>query len=605
MSNTALEIPHESIDLLFPLHITVTPDGRIETVGPTLAKVFKETIIGLNFFEVFSVIRPRRVTGMDHVRERLGSKIVVSGTPDGGSAVQFRCFAAALKNSSNLLLDLAFGVNLAEAMQRFELTGSDFKPNDFAIDLYYTFQTQSTLLEDSQKMASALKKAKIEAEIKANQDPLTAIANRGPLYSRIDKALSETKQASKFALLHIDLDEFKSVNDNFGHTAGDEVLLQTAAVLTANSGENDLPARIGGDEFALLLSDPPDAESLKHFAEDLVTAIATPIRVDGQRVSVGASIGIVTFGPGEFSNSDRLLASSDIALYEAKNSGSSAELLTPNMITRHQNTARLIDEIERGLRESQFIPYFQPQIDIASNRIYGLEVLARWDHPTHGVLAPCRFLKAAMRANIINDIDRQVRRKAFACLGNWKSAGRSVGRLSLNVTASNVRSPEFRHVLEEELLAVGLSSADIQLELLESILFDKSDSALISQCQDLDAAGFSLALDDFGTGHSSIATLVEAPVSLLKIDRSFITGLDRNPKMQRIAGAMLAMAGNMGLAVLAEGVETPCELNFLKRSGCTLFQGYHFSPPRSAHEFGNWLDLHDSQAHLLSAGLNI
>ncbi len=322
-----------------------------------------------------------------------------------------------------------------------------------------------------------------------------------------------------------------------------------------------------------------------------MNAIAMPIRYNGHSCQVSASIGVVLFHPGEVQNADRLIANSDIALYDAKVTRSSVKLLSKEMIRRHEETSRLVSQIEEGLKRSQFVPYFQPQIDIVTGRVCGLEVVARWETAEQGVLPPARFLETATRANIMSEIDRQVRCKAFTHFAAWKSAGRDIGKLSLNVTASNLRSVEFVAILHAELAAAGLKPGDIQLELLESILFDQSDQELIAQCRNLEQAGFALALDDFGTGHSSIATLIETPVATLKIDRSFVSGLDRNPKMQRIAGAMLAMAKNMGLDVLAEGVETREELEFLKNCGCRLFQGFYFSPPIGADEILQWLDV--------------
>ncbi len=411
------------------------------------------------------------------------------------------------------------------------------------------------------------------------------------MHRRLEEALQLPDIGHVFALLHIDLDEFKSVNDNFGHTAGDMILMQTAEALSATCGPNDLPARLGGDEFALFLAEPPDKENLYAMALRLLNAIAMPIRYNGHSCQVSASIGVVLFHPGEVQNADRLIANSDIALYDAKVTRSSVKLLSKEMIRRHEETSRLVSQIEEGLKRSQFVPYFQPQIDIVTGRVCGLEVVARWETAEQGVLPPARFLETATRANIMSEIDRQVRCKAFTHFAAWKSAGRDIGKLSLNVTASNLRSVEFVAILRAELAAAGLKPGDIQLELLESILFDQSDQELIAQCRNLEQAGFALALDDFGTGHSSIATLIETPVATLKIDRSFVSGLDRNPKMQRIAGAMLAMAKNMGLDVLAEGVETCEELEFLKNCGCRLFQGFYFSPPIGADEILRWLDV--------------
>lgn len=325
-------------------------------------------------------------------------------------------------------------------------------------------------------------------------------------------------------------------------------------------------------------------------ASELIACISAPVRADGHVCQVGASIGIARFRPGGGLNAGRLLSHSDIALYNAKECGNSTTLLEPEMIREQERTKSLIAEVEAGIRNNEFVPYFQPQVDLSSGQIHGLEVLARWNHPRHGTLPPSTFLEAAIRSNLMGEIDRQVRQNAMRVFSGWLSSGKDLGRLSLNLTASNLRSSGFVEDLLDEMLTAGLGPGTIQLELLESILFDQSDAFLVRQCQALRSAGFLLALDDFGTGHSSIATLIEAPVSMLKIDRSFVSGLGQNPKLLRVTGSMLAMAGQMGLEVLAEGVERREELEFLVNNGCRLFQGYFFAAPMEEEEALLWIE---------------
>ncbi|TYC62400.1 EAL domain-containing protein [Rhodobacterales bacterium] len=587
-----ITLGREMADMLFPLHVRLDGLGRIETAGPTLRRIFGEEIIGQAFLDVFTMVRPRRIQGLQSIWERLGEKLVVSAAPSGEEPIQFRAVAVPVDRAhEGLLIDLSFGIHLARCVHRFALTEADFKPNDFSIDLFYSFQTQQTLLKDSQKLAQALKQSKLQAERKSLEDSLTGIGNRASLHRRLEEMLAHPDPGARFALMHIDLDDFKSVNDNFGHAAGDRVLMQAARALQASCGIKDMPARIGGDEFALLLADAPEEGELEKLARDLVAALSMPVHHNDQSCRVGASIGLVVFQPGQVPNADRLIANSDIALYEAKGQKSAVKVLSEEMIERHEKSTRLVSEIRRAVKKSQFVPFFQPQIDTLSGSIRGLEVVARWELPGQDVLTPAYFLEVATRSNIMVDIDRQVRRKAFSQLAAWQRQGRKIGKLSLNVTASNLRSVDFVSVLLVELAAEGLRPSDIQLELLESILFEQFDHELIEQCRTLEQAGFTLALDDFGTGHSSIATLIDMPISVLKIDRSFVSGLDSNAKMQRITGAMLAMAKNMGLDVLAEGVETLKELEFLEKAGCRSFQGFYFSPPVNAEEIERWLDV--------------
>lgn len=592
MDKYTFELSQTAIDILFPMFVTIREDGSIDSVGPTLLRILGPDIQNKNFFEVFAVEKPRRVADYARLQTRIGSKLVLTAKPDSGEPIQFRSVATKLMNSpGGLLLDLSFGTSLADAIKRFDLSGADFKPNDFSIDLFYTFETQRALLDDSQKMTDALTSAKEDAERKAYLDPLTGIANRRALYQRLDDMLARSEGDRELSLLHIDLDKFKAVNDTLGHAAGDEVLKHTASVMKACATPNDLAARIGGDEFAFVLDGAHDEAALFGLAEKLIANIAIPVRVDGHSCKVGASIGIVRFCAGDVAESDRLLINSDIALYEAKDDVQGIKLLTSEMVHAHEDRAAQILDIEVGIEEGQFVPFFQPQIDTRTRKVCGLEVLARWKNPTKGLLTPSRFLKAANQANLMSIIDRQVRQQAIEAFAKCLHDGMEVGKLSLNVEGSNLRSPDFVEALLDELFIAGLSPQSVQLELLESILFDQSDKLLVEQCRALKAAGFSLALDDFGTGHASIATLIDAPISTLKIDRSFVSGLEDNPKMQRITGSMLAMANQMGLDVMAEGVETRVELDFLEENGCRFFQGFYFSHPKEMAEIRSWLTL--------------
>ncbi|WP_420411442.1 putative bifunctional diguanylate cyclase/phosphodiesterase [Roseibium sp.] len=587
MSNSIVKFSRSSTDTLFPLQVMVSECGRITELGPTLQKVLGPGVVGCDFFDVFKIERPRNVGCMRSLRKRTGVRLLIAVLPEYGEGLQFRGVAVA--TCTGIFFDLSFGMHIRQMVQRFHLTESDFKPNDFTIDLIYSLEAQKTLLEDSEKLASALKAAKEEAERRALEDPLTGIGNRAALHNHLSKILHTPGTPSRFALLHIDLDDFKAVNDNFGHAAGDQVLVHTASVLNRYSGPRDLPVRIGGDEFALVLSDVYDQSALNETAHELLEEISRPVYYLGHACRVGASIGVVQFNRCEKLDVERLISNSDIALYNAKITKSAVQFLSPEMVARHDESVRLVSEIESGIHSNQFVPFFQPLIDIETGKVAALEVLARWDTSETLALLPAHFLETANQAAIMPAIDKQVRKKAFAQFASWLEQGFDVGKLSLNMTASALRSSEFVSVFLDELSQAGLSPERIQLELVEAILFDNRDKDLIAQCNVLQNYGITLALDDFGTGHSSIASLIEPPVSVLKIDRSFITGVTDSPKMQKIARAMIEMAGTMEFVVVAEGIETEDELVFLKNCGCRLFQGFHLSPPRKAEDLERWM----------------
>lgn len=591
------EFTQDALNRLLPLHLIVTAQGTITNVGPTLARIFGDRITDAALFDVFTVLKPRNLRRIEDLFDRVGEKLALSAQPDDGDPVQFRCFATPL-GADRLIIDFSFGANMADALSRFQLSGRDFKPNDLSVDLVYTFETQRTLLEDSQKMAAALMAAKEQAEHKAYIDSVTGLANRWALHRALRDILQGPEDQGDFALLHIDLDRFKTINDCFGHAAGDAVLQHTGMAIKTYAKAADLPVRVGGDEFALIVTDAPGDLALIRLAEDLRDAISTPIRFEATLCQVGASIGILRFRPDATMNSDILVHNSDIALYHAKETGNAVQLLTPAMIQQRLETAVLTEEIETGVTEGQFVPFFQPQINTQTGTIHGFETLVRWRHPERGILAPDRFLDTARRANLLDEIDRQVQRRAMAAFTSWPQPGQGARpfKLSFNITTSLLRSGDFIETLQDELMIAGLSSESIQLELLESILFDTADHVLYRQCQGIIQAGFTLALDDFGTGHAAISTLIEAPISMLKIDRSFVTGLDCNPKLRLITGSMLAMARELGLEVLAEGVETQGELDLLQGNGCHLFQGYFFSRPLDAAAVPHWIEAWDRPA---------
>ena len=590
MKHEAFEISKEEMDQLFPLHVAVKQDGTISSVGPTLLRILGEGIVGRSFFDGFAVRKPRQLGKLEALCAKTGTKLRVTALTDRGEEVAFRGVATLIgKDQSHLLVDLSFGSALGEAVKRFKLSSSDFRPNDAAIDLLYTFETQQTLIDDSRKLAEALKDAKDDVEQKAYIDVVTGIANRRALHSALERALIDEDAEREFAILHIDLDRFKSINDTFGQAAGDLAIRRTAECIQWHARHQDVSARLGGDEFALVLTDPPDDASLIELADVVRHEISRPVKFGQISFSVEASVGIVRFQPSTDRSIDTLLMKSSIALNEAKETGNGVTLLTPALVRRHDESAKLVAELESAIERKEFVPFFQAQIDAAVDEVVGLEVLARWRHPVHGIRPPVDFIETAVRTNLMGPIDRLVRKTAIETFASWREARLWDGKLSFNLSAQNLRSEEFVEEISDELFIAGLTPQSIQLELLESIMFDETDETLHRQAQTLLSKGFTLALDDFGTGHASIATLIDVPVSLLKIDRSFVTGLEQNTKLQRITGSMLAMASEIGLDVLAEGIETAGELAFLENAGCRLFQGYFFAKPQDAAATEHWL----------------
>lgn len=485
------------------------------------------------------------------------------------------------------LIDLNFGANSAEFVKRYSLTSTDFRPNDLSIDLLYTFEIQRALLKDGEDLTAALKLAKAEAENIAMLDSVTGLANRRALHTRLDETLLGQHGSGPFTLILVDLNKFKLINDDFGHAAGDAVLQHTAQCLAKVAGGTGFAARLGGDEFAIILPLDGSASQAKGF--ELVDSIATEINIDHLKCSVSASLGLTSFMPVTATSCDRLMREADVALYRAKNLNQPLVIVTPHMLQEFGvNRAKTVD-IERGLKAGEFFPYFQPQLDLSSGRVTGVEVLARWQHPERGVLSPAEFLDNASKAGLLVSLDEQVRRKALAVFSEMSRSSLTGCKLSLNLTSANLRALDFIQNLQDEVLLAGLTPNQVQLELLETIFLDGRDKTLMSQCRAIREAGFGLALDDFGTGHASISSLIHIPLTTLKIDRSFITGINRNEKLRSITRTIIRMARDIEIDVLAEGVETAEERRVLAEMNCQYVQGYYFARPMDAGALREWL----------------
>ena len=599
-------IKHSALDALFPMHVVLDRDGLITHIGPTLLKIMHRDLCGTSFFEAFVIKKPRSIKDLSDLISAQGRKVVILGKRTVGSTVEFRCMPTKIGNcDEQLLIDFSFSANFVELVEELDLSSYDFKPNDFSLDLFYTIETQRTLVEDSHKLSLALEDSKKEAEEAANIDVLTGIANRRSLYRHLTQLLDADADESDRVLFHIDLDEFKSINDNFGHAAGDHVLKHTAAILKELSMQADFPARIGGDEFAMIVSGATSEAKIQMIANGIRARILSPIEFQGHVFQIGVSIGVVELRQYANETPDQLFSCSDIALYEAKRTNQSIVILTEDMRAAHDTRASLIKEIAAGLDGDQFVPFFQPKVDTRSRRIEGIEVLARWQHPERGLIPPAAFIEAAQSAKLMGMIERSIMKKAITSQKQWKAEGLNVGKLSFNLTAANLRSISFVKSLQEELENAGLTPNDIELELLESVIFERSDSTLLTRCRDLKAAGFHLALDDFGTGHASISTLIDNPISTLKIDRSFISGINKEERLQRITRSILALSKQLELDVVAEGVETQSELDVLTAFGCHVVQGFLFSRPVEASSMGKWLRAWRDLAQAPAATLKI
>ncbi len=433
---------------------------------------------------------------------------------------------------------------------------------------------------------SQLKATESQLDFLAHHDPLTRLPNRLLLLSRVEHAVEIALRHGKMlALLMIDLDRFKDVNDSFGHLTGDELLQQVAKQLNSRLRGIDTVCRLGGDEFAVLIENVAHPEDAARVANDIIIALGEPwLLSNGQEVRIGASVGISLF-PEHGATPVELVQQADTALYQAKAEGRGrfkyfSEDLTRSARARMDLEVRLRRAIDKG----ELRVFYQPQVNIETGRIIGAEALIRWQDPDEGLIPPLRFIPVAEETGLITVIGNWILKETCLQGKRWIDAGLAPLTLAVNVSPRQFLNSNIEQIVAETLAETGFPAARLELELTESALMQREDEA-IQVLNRLHALGVRLAIDDFGTGYSSLSYLKLFPLDVLKIDKSFIDDIPHHRDDMEIAAAIVAMAHTLRLKVLAEGVETKAQLDFLKAQGCDLYQGYLTSPPVPAAEF--------------------
>jgi diguanylate cyclase (GGDEF)-like protein len=429
------------------------------------------------------------------------------------------------------------------------------------------------------------RRSEVRIEHMAHHDALTDLLNRVLLHERLDQALAgRVNDADLVAVHHLDLDQFKAVNDSFGHLAGDKLLKIVADRLRGLVRDSDTIARMGGDEFVILqapITDPAQATTLAHAIVDLMNQ---PFDIDGHQAVVGASIGIA-IGPGDGSKSDALLRNADLALYRAKRDGRGTfRFFEPAMDAQMQTRRILEQEMRRALPAGEFELYYQPVINLATSDISGFEALIRWNHPEQGLIAPASFIPLAEEIGFIVPLGEWVIGQACATAALWPDDF----DVAVNVSAAQFRSPRLFQVIVEALASSGLKPTRLEIEITESVLLHKKE-AVLAVLHQLRALGVRIAMDDFGTGYSSLSYLQSFPFDKIKIDRSFVKDITENANSLSIVRAVAALAKGMGMTATAEGVETSAQLDSVTSEGCTEMQGFLFSRPLPAREIEQWL----------------
>ena len=437
------------------------------------------------------------------------------------------------------------------------------------------------------RMAQArltIKHSKAEIEHLAFYDHLTNLPNRLLLTDRINHALINSQRKQTFGvLLFLDLDNFKNINDTQGHDVGDLLLKQVALRLTSHVRAHDTVARLGGDEFVVLLEDLSKnsleaAELAKRIGKTLSSQLALPYELASQSHKSSASIGATLFGADSASAAD-LLKQADIAMYRAKAQGrNDLCFFDPQMQADISAHAALEADLQQAVVQHQFVLFYQPQVT-AHGVVMGAEVLIRWQHPTRGMVPPVQFIPVAEESDVINDIGLWVLQTACQQLSQWQQDPSTAQlQLAVNVSARQFRQTDFVALVKAVIGQTGIQPHGLKLELTESLVLDNIDDT-IAKMTALKALGVRFSMDDFGTGQSSLSYLTRLPLDQLKIDQSFVRNIGIKPSDGMIVQTIIGMATNLGLEVIAEGVETPDQQAFLAHHGCTLYQGYLFGKP--------------------------
>jgi len=421
----------------------------------------------------------------------------------------------------------------------------------------------------------------------ANFDSLTGLSNRATLQDRLDSMIAGSRRhGTDMALMYLDLDGFKHVNDSLGHRAGDELLQQVAFRLKQIVRAEDFVARLGGDEFLVAMGDVARGELAGVVAEKIVEALTAPYHIDGREVIVTASVGISVF-PGDADTSATLLRNADSAMYHAKELGKNRFCFYRSELTEKAiERLNIENSLRRALPRGEFRVFYQPIVK--DGRTEAMEALLRWQHPQRGLLLPAAFLSLAEETGLLNEIGAWVLRDACRQMREWQIAGLGLRRVAVNVSFGQLLDPGFRSVVERALAYSGLDAGCLEIEITETSIMKDLDRA-VETLEALRALGVSISIDNFGTGFSSLSHLTRFSVHCVKIDRLFVGNLPRDRSAVAVVNAIAALGRTLALEVVAEGVESAEQEAFLRGQDVVAMQGYHFAKPMPAGEAAAFL----------------
>jgi diguanylate cyclase (GGDEF)-like protein len=553
------------LDAAFPFHLRLDPALRVVGFGRSLPMLFPGVCIGdeVNAHAWASPIR--EALQAEHFQVQPGRAVVLLSR---STEVRLRCQVFGLDDGTIMLLGTPWLGSLDD-LDRTGLTLGDFAEHDPTPDFMFVFQSQLTALNDARRLADRLRRLESERRHQALHDPLTGVGNRRLFTENLERNLPGA------CLVIVDVDDFKEVNDTFGHPMGDAVLCAVAQRLRSLTSGEDTIARLGGDEFAVLLAGNDPAARSVVLAHGIVEAMRKPVRLDGSSVSVSVSVGAVPHGDPSV-----LARNADVALYAAKRGGRGrAVLFDASLHEALLHRFELRDRLGRAVAEGAITVVFQPIIELSNRRVHGFEALARWTDPVLGAVPPDVFIALAEETGMIAELGMFVLETSVRQHGRWRREYPDADLvMSVNLSPRQLDDPDLVDQVNAVLTAHDLPTHSLQLELTESAFTSHSRST--EQLYQLRALGFPLAIDDFGSSESTLARLHAVPATTLKIDRAFLSQLDEAPERSaRLLKAVVAIANALELSTVAEGIETDRDHDVVTGAGCNFGQGYLYARP--------------------------
>jgi len=467
--------------------------------------------------------------------------------------------------------------------------------------------TLQTALQQVQEELLGRKQVEEQLNHNALHDGLTHLPNRNLLRDRIELALNQNKRNPnyKFAVLFLDLDRFKVINDSLGHAVGDQLLITFADKLRTMTRAVDLAARLGGDEFVLLLNEISNYHDAVDIAQRILDELKEPLQIDGKRLSIGSSIGIAynNGNNGSYTTADEILRDADIAMYQSKENGKNCYTIFDDVIhTQVMYRLELENDFHEAIQNSEFLVYYQPIFELESNTIAGFEALARWEHPEKGLISPNTFIPIAEETGLIRLLNHYIISTACPQFLAWKESGvlKEKAYLSVNLSPHCLEVENYVPKITELLKSLDFDPKHLTFEITEGVLIDNIDRN-IEVLEGLQAMGIHISIDDFGTGYSSLSYLHRLPLDNMKIDRSFVMGMNEDSKNHSIVETIITLAKSLNMHIIAEGIETSEQLNQLKLLDCNYGQGFLYSKPLDASATETYLQALEKENSLQTA----